>query len=424
MAWSSDNLVADIRKSSTDGEFKALAKQLQNEQSQIALLEPSVLDNVIECLDCREHSLGVMAALAGKLSRDVRDWPKVLLQMRAFVEGFTAEQVRVSPAPFCNLFHRFTELMCLRRQTMEGIPLLRTAIQRYHASPSCLTALHPDLVQLCLMAKCLKPALPFLDQEYTDLLTEHGQFDVKYVLLFYYYGGMVYTCLHDYLKALLFLTVCLTTPTVSISAIMVAAYKKFILVSLLKFGKEIVLPRYCSHIVERALKPLCGAYTQLARAYSTGKPGSILPVITKFQSAYTLDGNAGLVQRLKSRVYQHSIQRLTHTFMTVGLADVSSRLGLSGAREAEEHIRNMIEQGEVHATLDQVGGMVSFTENPEKYDSAAMVTHLDQQLQECTALEQKLSSLEKELAVDPRYMHRAMSSGVDDDPFFHDEAVI
>ena len=50
--------------------------------------------------------------------------------------------------------------------------------------------------------------------------------------------------------------------------------------------------------------------------------------------------------------------------------------------------------------------MVSFTENPEKYDSSAMVTHLDQQLQECTALEQKLSSLEKELAVDPRYMHR------------------
>ena len=28
--------------------------------------------------------------------------------------------------------------------------------------------------------------------------------------------------------------------------------------------------------------------------------------------------------------------------MTVGLADVSSRLGLSGAREAEEHIRNMV----------------------------------------------------------------------------------
>ena len=78
------------------------------------------------------------------------------------------------------------------------------------------------------------------------------------MLLFYYYGGMVYACLHQYLRALLFLTVvgtltfdptqpgcncctltpqCLTTPTIAISAIMVAAYKKFVLVSLLKFGK-------------------------------------------------------------------------------------------------------------------------------------------------------------------------------------------
>ena len=125
-----------------------------------------------------------------------------------------------------------------------------------------------------------------------SLPRKSGQFDAKYVLLFYYYGGMVYACLHQYLKALLFLTVvcctltcgasdnlpfsfpqCLTTPTIAISAIMVAAYKKFVLVSLLKFGKVsecvsacaqfwtkvlslqvIVLPRYCSHIVERMIK--------------------------------------------------------------------------------------------------------------------------------------------------------------------------
>ncbi len=39
------------------------------------------------------------------------------------------------------------------------------------------------------------------------LLFQGSQFDVKYVLLFYYYGGMVYTCLHRYLKALLYYTV-------------------------------------------------------------------------------------------------------------------------------------------------------------------------------------------------------------------------
>ena len=47
----------------------------------------------------------------------------------------------------------------------------------------------------------------------------------------------MFTCLHDYLKALQLLTMCLCVPAVAISAVMIAAYKKFILVSLLKYGK-------------------------------------------------------------------------------------------------------------------------------------------------------------------------------------------
>lgn len=50
--------------------------------------------------------------------------------------------------------------------------------------------------------------------------------------------------------------------------------------------------------------------------------------------------------------------------------------------------------------------MVSFTENPENYDSLVMVQHLDKQLQECVALEKKLNLFDKELAVDPRYATR------------------
>jgi len=40
-----------------------------------------------------------------------------------------------------------------------------------------------------------------------DYVLQGGQLDVKYVLLFFYYGGMVHTCLHDYLKSLLCFTV-------------------------------------------------------------------------------------------------------------------------------------------------------------------------------------------------------------------------
>ena len=60
----------------------------------------------------------------------------------------------------------------------------------------------------------------------------------------------------------------------------------------------------------------------------------------------------------------------------------------------------------MHASLDQAGGMVSFVESPEYYDSLPMVHHMETQLQECVALQMKLASLDKQLALDPRYAHK------------------
>ena len=47
-----------------------------------------------------------------------------------------------------------------------------------------------------------------------------------------------------------------------------------------------------------------------------------------------------------------------------------------------------IEQEEVHASLDQVAGMVSFSESPEGYDSLDMASYLHSQvvwyIKDCT----------------------------------------
>ena len=51
-------------------------------------------------------------------------------------------------AVVCNLIHKFTEQLCLRRRTLEGIAIVRTAIERYSPSPTTLTAIHCDLVQV------------------------------------------------------------------------------------------------------------------------------------------------------------------------------------------------------------------------------------------------------------------------------------
>lgn len=61
--------------------------------------------------------------------------------------------------------------------------------------------------------------------------------DSKCFLLYYYYGGMIYTAMKNYERALYFYEVALTTPALTMSYIMLEAYKKFILVSLILNGR-------------------------------------------------------------------------------------------------------------------------------------------------------------------------------------------
>jgi COP9 signalosome complex subunit 3 len=79
-------------------------------------------------------------------------------------------------------------------------------------------------------------------------------FEAKYFLLYYYYGGMIYTALKKYERALYFFEVVVTTPSVAVSHIMLEAFKKYILVSLILHEKVLPLPKYTSQIVAKYIK--------------------------------------------------------------------------------------------------------------------------------------------------------------------------
>lgn len=69
--------------------------------------------------------------------------------------------------------------------------------------------------------------------------------DGKVLLLYFYYGGMIYTALRKYKEALFFLEACLRVPTCTLSYIMLEAYKKFVLLSLYHYG-EVPQPPKCA----------------------------------------------------------------------------------------------------------------------------------------------------------------------------------
>lgn len=57
-----------------------------------------------------------------------------------------------------------------------------------------------------------------------------------------------------------------------------------------------------------------------------------------------------------------NIRRLTKTFLTLSLADVASRAGLSTPEEAEKWLVIMIEEGSIFASISQKDGKSKSTE--------------------------------------------------------------
>lgn len=79
-----------------------------------------------------------------------------------------------------NLCHQLTRVLIEMKAAIRGISLLKLAIRKIQTSEAQLTSIHADLCQLCLKAKCFKPALEFLDTDITTISEE-----VQFILINY-----------------------------------------------------------------------------------------------------------------------------------------------------------------------------------------------------------------------------------------------
>ena len=115
--------------------------------------------------------------------------------------------------------------------------------------------------------------------------------------------------------------------------------------------------------------------------------------------------NFGLVKQCIQSLYKRNIQRSTQTYLTISLKDVAESVKLQSAKEAEKRILKMIEAGEVFATISQKDGMVSFDEDPEKFDTTKMSQRLDAQVQRVAELTARMKRLDENISLTPIYIH-------------------
>ncbi|XP_030338729.1 COP9 signalosome complex subunit 3 isoform X3 [Strigops habroptila] len=342
--------------------------ELINKSGELLAKNLSHLDTVLGALDVQEHSLGVLAVLFVKFSMpSIPDFETLFSQVQLFISTCNGEHIRYATDTFAGLCHQLTNALVERKQPLRGISILRQAIDKMQMNTNQLTSIHADLCQLCLLAKCFKPALPYLDVDMMDICKENGAYDAKHFLCYYYYGGMIYTGLKNFERALYF-------------------YEQ----------------------------PLSNAYHELAQVYSTNKPSELRNLVNKHSETFTRDNNMGLVKQCLSSLYKKNIQRLTKTFLTLSLQDMASRVQLSGPQEAEKYVLHMIEDGEIFASINQKDGMVCFHDNPEKYNNPAMLHNIDQEMLKCIELDERLKAMDQEITVNPQFVQKSMGSQEDD----------
>jgi len=127
--------------------------------------------------------------------------------------------------------------MIRNQRAIRCIRPLQQAIRMLQPAADHLTPLHPLLLQAALLSRCYYVGAELLADEITEIRPLDTSLTVTDFLLYCYYGGMVFIGLKRYHDAMRLLQLAITAPALSLSAIIIEAYKKFALVALIADGK-------------------------------------------------------------------------------------------------------------------------------------------------------------------------------------------
>lgn len=380
-------------------QLHALLKQSE----EFLFSDTSRLAPLLAELDPAKHSLGYLYILEASISSPVakEQSSESAILIAKFLDACIAEQIRLAPEKFISVCKRFKDHIMLLQMPIRGVAPMLAALRKLQLSPEQLTALHPDFLLLCLLAKCYKTGFIILEDDVYEVDQPRDFF------LYCYYGGMICIGQKQFRKASELLHNVVTAPMSVINAIAIEAYKKFILVSLIHLGQfSASFPKYTSSVSQRNLKSFSQAYIELASCYSKGKIVELESFVQNNKDTFECDNNLGLVKQVVSSMYKRNIQRLTQTYLTLSLEDIATSVQLSSAKEAEMHVLKMIQDGEIYATINQKDGMVRFLEDPEQYKTCEMIENIDSSIQRMMTLSKKLSAMDELMSCDNLYLSK------------------
>jgi len=397
--------------SNLSGDDDNLLHQLQAElkkSEELLLKNQNHLDNIINTLDPAAHSLGLLhllyAKTKGNFDPDKQDI--FINQTSRFLIQCTPRQIRIDPRRFRNVCQTLTDACQRAKQPIRAIRPLRHAIWKIAADH--LTPQHAMFALSCILAKCYKASQSVLDKFVYEIDPDKTAIESIDTRLYFFYGGVAYIGLRQYEKALEFFEIVISAPALESSAIMVEAYKKYVLVSLIHRGATSSLPKYTNNTLLRQFKNLCSAYEEFATAFETRSIVELNKISTANGDTFLKDGNLGLINQAIQALFRQNIQRLTKTYLTLSIKDISEQVGLDNVAQTEQRVFGMIEKSQVFAKINQKDGMVEFLENPELYNDNNTLQYMDRQLHNTINLTTKVKDIDEQITLSQKYISKVL----------------
>ncbi|KAK2762787.1 hypothetical protein FQN54_000961 [Arachnomyces sp. PD_36] len=354
-------------------------------------------DAILEQLDPSVNSLSylitLLAAYDLQRAKTQEAWPTTLRPGSAiwsksltFLKTFDSVQVRYAGQEW----RKLVELVISSAEAVStpflAIEPVRDAILCLDPAGSTFTSTHVIFTRLCLQARAFDAALPVLDKDICHFPSNSDKMFLKrsqklpcaehessmtYIttssnlpakltykdhLEYFLYGGMIYLGLKKWEKALHFLEVAIAAPSSgAVSQIMIEAYKKWVLASLLDRGTTSPIPKPTSSHAAKTYKAVAKPYDALAEVFKTGNLNRLMAEIEVGQSIWLGDNNTGLVLQVLGAFRKFSVLKLERTFTALSIPDVIARAELNDktVEETEAFVASLIASGELKGTLLQ-----------------------------------------------------------------------
>ncbi|KAF5025256.1 hypothetical protein F66182_2722 [Fusarium sp. NRRL 66182] len=261
-----------------------------------------------------------------------------------------------------------------------AVEAVATALLRIDPTGSMFTSTHLALVKLAYQTAWIQPALRVLDCDATFFPGMVGQRDARLlcdsslhpsafisidtgltesiksasILEYNLVSALCYMSQRDWAKAFRALDRVITHPLKEkgVSKIMDEAYRRWLLVGLLKDGKEPTLPASTAGMAKNAYTTLGTPYKNIAGHFATTNVGQLKAEVEANRQVWEDDGTASLIAEVVAAYQKWQIINLRDIYKQISIpqlrqATLSAETGeiLKDDEEATSLVRGMIESG-------------------------------------------------------------------------------